>query len=171
MTDRGSTIDARETAGDLFAVACPACGKSLAAAVRDAGRVAKCPCCRARLLLPPLPTGAMPGEMPGEMPQAAVVRAPEPAPVVVTHAPLPASAEPLPTFELPAHLVAGQEAAGTTVAASDIGPGPDGAAVLAMTRRRRERDRRRSRRSLLMLLIGSVILLGIVFAFTSRTRR
>ena len=55
MTDRGSTIDARETAGDLFAVACPACGKSLAAAVRDAGRVAKCPCCRARLLLPPLP--------------------------------------------------------------------------------------------------------------------
>lgn len=54
----GGGHDERDFPGGLFAVACPACGKSLAARARDAGRGAKCPCCDAGLLLPAGPHAA-----------------------------------------------------------------------------------------------------------------
>jgi hypothetical protein len=196
----GGEHDERDFPGGLFAVACPACGKSLAARARDAGRGAKCPCCDAGLLLPAAPHAAATEVGPAEarpaeqriptvpavstVPPADAPPAQQPAsaaahetarPVVVEPpaAPAPADGMPwpavdaaLPTFEIPPDPFGGT--AHVAVAAADavraVGDGAE--QEQAAVRDRRARERRRARRSLFMLVVGSAILLGIVFAFT-----
>ena len=231
--------DTRDKPGGMFAVACPACDKSLAVAAREAGRRGRCPCCGAGFLLPPLPPAASGRPAPAganlaapqpaaaapasrdQRPPAvpamqwAAAAAPQPAasvatpeppaveavvqtsvqtasgphppsvvepvaalpPPAATPAPVaedgpdaaaaptwPLAADSLPTFEIPSDLGIGSAAPGGTVdPAIGIGAGADGETA---ARDRRDRDRHRARRSLLMLIVGSVILLGIVFAFT-----
>ena len=177
--------------GGLFAVACPACGTSLAARVRDAGRGAKCPCCNAGLLLPVAPhaaateagkSAARPAEpriptVPpaGSVPPADAPPAQQPVSaaaheewrsVAVEPPAAPAPADGVPTFEIPPDLLVGaaRVAAAIADAAGAVGDGAERQAALA--RDRRARERRRARRSLFMLVTGAAILLGIVFFFT-----
>lgn len=191
MSGSGSMLEAGHSPAALFAVACPACGKSLAAAARDAGRRAKCPCCNAALLLPAAPPVGMPAEGsaaadarivgPGvpilppanivpvpaaPAPQSAAVGPPSTANDADGGAAWPVAASPLPTFELPADLFADHDAARITPPEPGSGTVPVAGGIEGTIREQRDCERRRSRRSLLMLVIGSVILLGIVFAFT-----
>lgn len=190
----GAAAHGESFPGGLFAVACPGCGKSLAARVRDAGRGVRCPCCGAGLLLPAEPHAA-PAEAAEQRPAVPrVPTVPGKADVPVVHAPPavpPADEEPraiaveqsaasaatdgvsvptfdaaLPTFEIPAELLAGMRAATAVVSDATVAVGDGVEQEQATVRDRRARERRRARRSLFMLVVGSAILLGIVFAFT-----
>lgn len=163
MTTRGGMLDAGDFPGGLFAVACPACGKSLAARGRDAGRGAKCPCCGAGLLLPASPSVAVNA---ARRPATDALPATPGVPTVPAAAPLQAPLAPAPTFEISSDLLAGATNVPPEVHESAIAIGGGAEQVAAEVRERRARERRRARRSLFMLVIGSAILLGIVFAFT-----
>jgi hypothetical protein len=79
---------------------------------------------------------------------------------------------PLPTFDIPVEMFAGPLTA--AVVLPDAEGIMDGQAALEMEAKvveRQARERRRARRSLMMLVIGSAILLGIVFAFTGLGQR
>jgi DNA-directed RNA polymerase subunit RPC12/RpoP len=170
----------------LFAVACPACGRSVAAAADAAGRAATCPCCRGRFLLPAAPfdvpaaTESRTADDDTVRGRASPVPAPPPdateppraEPVALPVDPLRVVGGPLPTFDIPVEMFAGPLTA--AVVLPDAEGIMDGQAALEMEANvveRQARERRRARRSLMMLVIGSAILLGIVFAFTGLGQR
>lgn len=168
MPTSGSLADARESAAGLFAVACPACGKTLAARLRDAGRGAKCPCCAAGLLLPVTSSVTLPAVPAAQAAEAPAVPPPATAPAAAASPPGPVPAEPLPTFDFPPDLFAGLQPDATAPPAVGSAAAADVRVVEGITRGHAERDRRRGRRSLMMLVIGLAILFGIVFSLTGR---
>lgn len=188
--------DEKALPGGLFAVACPACGKSLAARVRDAGRGVRCPCCNAGLLLPAAPHASLAAAadrrpavprvpaVPGKADVPAVHAPPQPAvpaaddaprsaaveqsasPAATDGGPVPTFDAAVPTFDIPSELLAGMRSATAVVSDATVAVGDGAEQEQAAVRDRRARERRRARRSLFMLVVGSAILLGIVFAFT-----
>lgn len=153
----------------LFVVACPACGGWCAASAAMAGESACCPQCAAAFLVP-RPT-ATPTPAPAAIATAATP-APEiiAAPVEPTPAPLATeSAAPLPTFEVPEHVLP-PAAPATDLQFHDpvktVGRGPKAIELRRLTPE--EKDARRRRRNIVMLLTGGAILIAIAVVLGTR---
>ena len=170
------------TPPDLFVIACPACGGCAAATRAMAGGPANCPRCAAAFLVPrppvdahgpaaaPASAASKPESVPGV--RAAVETPAEPRPLepaagaeMTAGRPVPAAA-PLPTFEVPDHILPPADPAAELQfrpPVKTIGAGPD--AIVLRQLSPAEREARRRRRNLVMLVAGGAILTAIVLRF------
>jgi hypothetical protein len=157
----------------LFVVACPACGGWSAATAAMVGESACCPQCAAAFRVPQPAVAPSPSPPVQAVP---AVKVPDViAPAVAAVAPPPptaAAADPLPTFEIPDHVLAPPAPDAEMQfrePVKTVGHGPNAIELRRLTPE--EKDARRRRRNIIMLLTGAAILIAIAVVLGSGRRR